>query len=358
MRYRYVVADVFTPRQRFGGNPLAVVTGRARHRRRARCRHIAREFNLSETVFVLPPDKRGAFSAGCASSPPRGRAALRRATRRWARHCVLAALGASCRSLATGTARIVVEEGVGPIAMEVRAAARRRAPGPAFTLEQTEPDAETASVGAAGRARRRHAVAGCRPASGRRPWLLLYRPPAGMRFLFIELGEAPRRFRTRAAAARTIWDKPLIAAPGPAISSSFHPHARSAGGGHPIKKRGVRPRSSGIFEDPATGAACAGLRRMPRPAQRQGGRRLLPRWRRRTGRRDGTPQPDRGRGREARRPRSRPSASAVTPSSSPKARSRYRRPLETAGCAIRPYLSAELLRLPVGMHFSKAAPAQ
>ena len=46
--------DVFTDR-RFGGNPLAVVQRCRCARAPSRCRAIARELNLSETVFVLKP---------------------------------------------------------------------------------------------------------------------------------------------------------------------------------------------------------------------------------------------------------------------------------------------------------------
>ena len=54
MRYRFVTADVFTD-QPFGGNPLAVLPD-ARGLDDALMQKIAREFNLSETVFVLPPE--------------------------------------------------------------------------------------------------------------------------------------------------------------------------------------------------------------------------------------------------------------------------------------------------------------
>ena len=54
MRYRYHTADVFT-HQPFGGNPLAVVMD-ATGLDGETMRTIAREFNYSETVFVLPPD--------------------------------------------------------------------------------------------------------------------------------------------------------------------------------------------------------------------------------------------------------------------------------------------------------------
>src|SRR5919107_4653619 len=51
--YRYVTVDVFT-QQRFGGNPLAVVTD-ARGISDADMQALAAEFNYSETTFVLPP---------------------------------------------------------------------------------------------------------------------------------------------------------------------------------------------------------------------------------------------------------------------------------------------------------------
>jgi trans-2,3-dihydro-3-hydroxyanthranilate isomerase len=53
MRLPYHVLDVFTDK-RFGGNPLAVVLD-ADGLDPARMQTIAREFNLSETVFVLKP---------------------------------------------------------------------------------------------------------------------------------------------------------------------------------------------------------------------------------------------------------------------------------------------------------------
>lgn len=53
MPRRYVTLDVFTSRP-FGGNPLAVVLDAA-GLDDAAMQQITREFNLSETVFVLPP---------------------------------------------------------------------------------------------------------------------------------------------------------------------------------------------------------------------------------------------------------------------------------------------------------------
>src|SRR6185312_16172205 len=57
MALTYHVLDVFTERP-FGGNPLAVVLD-ADRLSSAEMQTIAREFNLSETVFVLTPTSPG-----------------------------------------------------------------------------------------------------------------------------------------------------------------------------------------------------------------------------------------------------------------------------------------------------------
>ena len=54
MRYRYFICDVFTA-TRFGGNQLAVLPAAAGLSDR-QMQQIAREFNFSETTFVLPPE--------------------------------------------------------------------------------------------------------------------------------------------------------------------------------------------------------------------------------------------------------------------------------------------------------------
>src|SRR5882672_4490779 len=54
-RYHFFTLDVFTGRP-FGGNPLAVVLD-AERLSGEQMQTIAAEFNLSETVFVLPPPK-------------------------------------------------------------------------------------------------------------------------------------------------------------------------------------------------------------------------------------------------------------------------------------------------------------
>lgn len=55
MKYRYFTCDVFTD-TRFGGNPLAVLPNAAGLSAEA-MQKIAREFNFSETTFVLPAEQ-------------------------------------------------------------------------------------------------------------------------------------------------------------------------------------------------------------------------------------------------------------------------------------------------------------
>lgn len=57
MRRSFVTCDVFTD-TRFGGNPLAVLP-RADGLDAGEMQRIAREFNYSETTFVLPPERGG-----------------------------------------------------------------------------------------------------------------------------------------------------------------------------------------------------------------------------------------------------------------------------------------------------------
>jgi trans-2,3-dihydro-3-hydroxyanthranilate isomerase len=114
MAHRFVIADVFTDRA-FGGNQLAVLPD-ARGISDAAMQALAREFNFSETTFVLPPREPGhacrlriftpATELSFAGHPTVGTAA------------VLARLGAI--ELRDGAASIVCELGVGPVAVDVR----------------------------------------------------------------------------------------------------------------------------------------------------------------------------------------------------------------------------------------------
>src|SRR6185295_4292 len=114
MNARYLTADVFTDR-RFGGNQLAVFPD-ARDIATDLMQHIAREFNYSETTFVLPPSdpkhtaKVRIFTPGgelqFAGHPTVGTA-----------H-VLATIGLI--PLTGAETHIVLEEGVGPVPVTIR----------------------------------------------------------------------------------------------------------------------------------------------------------------------------------------------------------------------------------------------
>ena len=116
MSYRYHTADVFTS-MAFGGNQLAVLPD-ARGLTDDQMIAIAREFNFSETVFVLPPANPAhtrrlrIFTPG-AELPFAGLPTVGTAF-------VLAATGEI--NLDGDETRIVFEEGVGPIPVLIRCA--------------------------------------------------------------------------------------------------------------------------------------------------------------------------------------------------------------------------------------------
>ena len=115
MRYRFFTADVFTD-QIFGGNQLAVFPN-AEGLETAQMQQVAKEFNLSETVFVFPPQKPEhtrrlrIFTPG-AEVPFAGHPTVGTAH-------VLAAIGEI--QLTDQQTDIVFEEGVGPVPVSIYA---------------------------------------------------------------------------------------------------------------------------------------------------------------------------------------------------------------------------------------------
>lgn len=111
---RFVTLDVFTD-EALSGNPLAIVLD-AEGLDDARMQAIAREFNLSETVFVLPPENPGhrarlriftpASELAFAGHPTVG-TAIFLASRDWGEG-------------ATRDGIVVLEEGVGPVRVGVQ----------------------------------------------------------------------------------------------------------------------------------------------------------------------------------------------------------------------------------------------
>jgi trans-2,3-dihydro-3-hydroxyanthranilate isomerase len=241
LKYKYYTADVFTDRA-FGGNQLAVFPD-ARGINGARMQEIAREFNFSETTFVLPPENAKhtrrvrIFTPGAeiafAGHPTVGTA-----------H-VLAAIGDI--PLTGETTSIVFEEGVGPVPVTVRSKGR----DPVFAQLSV---AKLPEVGppppSAARLARMLSLDVSDLAGNDMP------PEAvscGLPYLFIPLA-------TRGAVARSrlridLWEETLrgywtddifVFALDPELESS-DVHARMYAPGF------------GITEDPATGSACAAL---------------------------------------------------------------------------------------------------
>src|SRR3954463_16819925 len=114
MKAQFFTADVFTDR-RFGGNQLAVFPNAAQIDP-ALMQDVAREFNFSETTFVLPPDDPG-HTARVRIFTPGGELAFAGHPTVGTAH-VLAAAGVI--PLTGPTTRIVFEEKVGPVPVSIR----------------------------------------------------------------------------------------------------------------------------------------------------------------------------------------------------------------------------------------------
>ena len=115
MKYHFHTCDVFTDSV-FGGNPLAVFPD-GRGLDDGQMQRIAREFNLSETVFVLPPGD-AAHTRRLRIFTPVGEVPFAGHPTVGTAH-VLAAIGEV--ALSGEETRIVFEEGVGPVPVTIRA---------------------------------------------------------------------------------------------------------------------------------------------------------------------------------------------------------------------------------------------
>jgi trans-2,3-dihydro-3-hydroxyanthranilate isomerase len=238
--FTFYTTDVFTDRV-FGGNPLAVLTD-ARGLSGDEMQRIAREFNLSETVFVLPPSESRhtrrvrIFTPG-AELPFAGHPTVGTAF-------VLAWSGAI--ELRGETTRIVLEEGVGPVPVTVRARDGRPvfAQLSAARLPERGPDPPPADEIAA--------LLSLEPSD-----LLPGEPPqawsAGVPFLFVPV--ASRDALARARVRMEVWQRVLASywAPQPFVFTYD-----TGSDDVQVRARMFSP-GLGIIEDPATGSAAATL---------------------------------------------------------------------------------------------------
>jgi trans-2,3-dihydro-3-hydroxyanthranilate isomerase len=232
MPYRFLIADVFTE-QAFGGNQLAVLPD-ARGLSDGAMQALAREFNFSETTFVLPAsDPAHAFRVRIftpanelpfAGHPTVGTAA------------VLAREGLIAR-----TGSVVFEEGVGPVTVDVdvtdtRAFAR-------LNLDAgVQSPAEHPPVDAA-------AAALSLPVSAvREAWFA----SVGVPFAFIHL--AGRESVDRASLDYAAWNAGFSHG----FGRSLYLFAGDLAAGSGLYAR-MFAQDMGIAEDPATGSAAATL---------------------------------------------------------------------------------------------------
>lgn len=240
LEYRYCLADVFT-REPFGGNPLAVLP-RAEGLDDGLMQQIAREFNLSETVFVLPSDD-PAHTRRLRIFTPAGELPFAGHPTIGAAH-VLAALGEI--ELAGDETPIVFEEGVGPVSVAIRARGGRPegARLTAAQLPEAGPPPPTEELAALlGLAPADLADAGLEPQA----W------SCGVPFLFVPVRDTDAL--ARVAFDRARWQATLAAYWAPQL---YLVTRAGVAAGTDLRARMFAP-AMGILEDPATGAAAAGL---------------------------------------------------------------------------------------------------
>ncbi len=229
----FVLVDVFTDRP-FGGNQLAVfpdATGIADET----MKQLAREFNFSETTFVLPPSDP---SCTC-----RVRIFTPRRELPFAGHPTVGTAAVLARSHGTpATARqFVFEEGIGPVPVAIDGETiQLRLPSPRC---ESSPETPPAAAIARALALPRDAIADSWYAG------------VGLRFCFGRL--ASRELVDRAVLDKATWARELAGTWSPDLYL-FADTGHAGDSARLVHARFFAP-TVGIDEDPATGSACAAL---------------------------------------------------------------------------------------------------
>jgi trans-2,3-dihydro-3-hydroxyanthranilate isomerase len=242
MELKFHTLDVFT-KERFGGNPLAVVHD-ADELSTAQMTSIAAEFNLSETVFVMKPDG-AAHSAKVRIFTPKIELPF-------AGHPTVgtAVLLAELRAAETGGRRdalVILEEGIGPVRIGVRMPEEDNQPsfaefdGPKVAVAAGEPPATGDIAQALGLIPSELGFSNHRPT--------LY--DAGVKVLFVPV--ASRQVLAKTAPNMTHWKQALGEASqlGAYVYCNQPEHMNAH-----FRARLFAPEH-GILEDPATGSAAA-----------------------------------------------------------------------------------------------------
>jgi trans-2,3-dihydro-3-hydroxyanthranilate isomerase len=242
--HRFLILDVFTDRA-FAGNQLAVLP-EARGLDTESMQKFAREFNFSETIFVLPPENPAFTRRVRIFTPMRELPFAGHPTVGCA--AALASIGA-VKLDSNGRARIVLEEGVGPIPVTISAGRDRTWPLFAqFTTaklpEEGPPAPSSTDIAAAISLKEENVLTGAFGPQG---------VSCGFPFLFVPLRDMDCVRRARINLVE--WERVLKPYWAPEVfvftmtgeRDGSDVHARMFAPGHDI------------VEDPATGSACAGL---------------------------------------------------------------------------------------------------
>jgi trans-2,3-dihydro-3-hydroxyanthranilate isomerase len=241
MDLRFHTLDVFTDRV-FGGNPLAVYPD-GRGLDTETMQRIAREMNLSETVFLLPAEGSGArrvrIFTPARELPFAGHPTVGTA---W----FLAASG-EVPVERDGVSTLVLEENIGPVPVEVTMKAGR----PEFARFTTaqRPEYRPVSFGRADCARLLSLSEAEIGAPGWEPEMV----SCGLPFLVVPVRDLDAIGRSR--LDMTAWDELLENG----WTRMVYPIAPAAkGSGVDVRVRLYAPHA-GVPEDPATGSAAAAL---------------------------------------------------------------------------------------------------
>jgi trans-2,3-dihydro-3-hydroxyanthranilate isomerase len=227
----FVLVDVFSDRP-FGGNQLAVIP-RAEGLSDDLMRHLAREFNFSETTFVLPPldpshTCRVRIFTPSEEVPFAGHPTVGTAA-------VLASLEPEG---GTAVRRFVFEEGIGPVTVDISGASihlRLSTPRCEVAAEPPRVDAIAAALSLT-----EADVAEC--------WC----GGIGLRFCFVRVRDAATV--DRAALDKSAWASGVANG----WAANLYLFAREPDECAHLYGRGFAP-AVGVDEDAATGSACAGL---------------------------------------------------------------------------------------------------
>ena len=238
---KFYTADVFTDR-RFGGNPLAVIPD-ARGLDTAAMQQVAREFNLSESVFVFPAEQ--------ASGTRRLRIFTPAKEVPFAGHPTIGAAYVLARigdiPLAGEETRIVFEENVGPVPVTIRAEDGR--PASAQLTVARLPEVGPPAPSRAALAELLSLDVGDLLGGTMSPQAV----SCGLPFLFVPLKDRDALGRIRFRL--DVWERTLRKYWAPEVMVfSRDPELP----GSDIRARMFGP-GVGVLEDPATGSACAAL---------------------------------------------------------------------------------------------------